>query len=215
MKVLGGCIAIVSLVSLSLLMGGCSPKSSDILVLQVGPAKVNLADYENFYLKNSGNLEAAKSSSLEERERFLDLLTNYKLKLQDAYDRGILNDADIQKELAEYRSSLASSYLLEHELTEPGMKQLYERKKVNIRAKHILVSVRSEAPPADTVKAYAKAIEILQQANRGIPFDTLVTRYSEDPSARSNGGDLYYFTGGVMVKAFEEATYGMKPGEIS
>ncbi|HUN67078.1 MAG TPA: peptidylprolyl isomerase [Bacteroidota bacterium] len=214
MKVIGGFLSICGIVC-AFLLAGCSPKTADILVLQVGPSKVDLEDYQNFYLKNSGNMETARASSQQERERFLDLLTNYKLKLQDAYDRGILNDSDIQRELAEYRASLASSYQLEHDVTEPGIRQLYERRKVNIRAKHILISLKPEASPADTQKAYARALDVIRQARAGVPFDTLVMRYSEDPSARANGGDLYYFTGGVMVKAFEDAVYGMKVGEMS
>jgi peptidyl-prolyl cis-trans isomerase SurA len=199
---------------ISLLSGGCSPGLGDLVVLELGPSHVNLADYQSFYLKNSGNLEAAKKSSQEEREHFLDLLTNYKLKLQDAYDRNLLNDPDIQKELKEYRTSLASSFILEKELTEPGVRQMYERKKQNIRAEHILISVRQDAPPEDTLKAYRKAVDIIN-LTKTQPFDSLVAKYSEDPSAKQNHGDLYYFTGGVMVKAFEDAAYGMKTGEIS
>ncbi len=213
MKVVCGILTTVGV--LATLLGGCSPKASDIVVLQVGNSKVSLADYESFYTKNTGSAEAAGKGSLEDREHFLDLLTNYKLKLQDAYDRNLLADPEIQKELADYRSSLASSYILQHEVTEPGINLLYERKKVNMRAKHILISVREDAPPADTLKAYEKAVDVIRRARAGEPFDSLVVKYSEDPSAKQNFGDLYYFTGGVMVKAFEDAAYKMKMGEIS
>ncbi len=198
----------------SLYSNGCSPSVGDLVVLEVGPSRVNLADYQTFYLKNNANIEAAKKSTQEEREHFLDLLTEYKLKLQDAYDRNLLNDPEIQNELKEYRSSLASSFLLEKELTEPGIKQMYERRKQNIRAQHILISVRQDASPEDTLKAYQKALEVIN-LSKTVPFDTLVAKYSEDPSAKQNHGDLYYFTSGVMVKAFEDAAYSMKVGEIS
>ena len=201
-------------VVLSLLTHGCSPSVGDLVVLEVGPSRVNLADYQAFYLKNNSNLEVAKKSTQEEREHFLDLLTDYKLKLQDAYDRNLLNDPEIQKELQEYRSSLASSFLLEKELTEPGIKQMYERRQQNLRAQHILISVRQDASPEDTLKAYQKAMEVINLA-KTVPFDSLVAKYSEDPSAKQNHGDLYYFTSGVMVKAFEDAAYLMKAGEIS
>ncbi len=209
------CGILTTLGILVVLWGGCSPKAGDVIVLQVGNSKVSLADYESFYTKNSGSTDVAEKGSLEDREHFLDLLTNYKLKLQDAYDRNLLADPEIQKELSDYRSSLASSYLLQHEVTEPGIKQLYERKKVNMRAQHILISVRQDAPPAETLKAYTKAIDIIRRARAGESFDSLVAKNSDDPSAKANHGDLYYFTGGVMVKGFEDAAYGMKLGEIS
>ncbi len=213
MKITSVLFAAVPLL-VSFAFNGCSSGAENVIVAEVGASKVSLADYEAFYMKNSGNLEAAQKSSLDEREHFLDLLTNYKLKLQDAYDRNLLNDSDIQHELKDYRASLASSFLLEKELTEPGVRQLYDRRKINIRAQHILISVPQGSSPADTLKAYEKAMDIIRQA-KTVPFDSLVARYSEDPSAKENHGDLYYFTGGVMVKAFEDAAYALKKGEIS
>src|SRR5713226_5086565 len=84
---------------LSLLAMGCAPKASDIVVLEVGPHQVSLDEYENFYARNSVNRDSAGRSSIEERGRFLDLLANYKLKLQDAYDRNLYNDTDVVREL--------------------------------------------------------------------------------------------------------------------
>jgi peptidyl-prolyl cis-trans isomerase SurA len=40
-------------------------------------------------------------------------------------------------------------------------------------------------------------------------------RLSEDPSAKFNKGDLYYFTGGQMTPPFENVAYSLKPGEIA
>ncbi len=60
---------------LSLVLFGCSPKTSDIIVLEVGPSKVSMKEYENFFTRNSGGWDAARQSTQEERERFLDLLT--------------------------------------------------------------------------------------------------------------------------------------------
>lgn len=204
--------AVLALV-LSLL--GCAPKSSDIIVLEVGQDKVSLAEYENFFSRNSGGWETARISTPEERERFLELLTNYKLKLRDAYDRNLLNEPDVQQELKEYRSSLAATYLAEKEITEPGVRLMYERKKEEIRAKHILIALKPNATPEDTLKAWNKAMDILARVKKGEPFDSLALKYSEDPSAKSNRGDLYYFSGGQMQLAFENAVYGMKVGEIS
>ncbi|HZY10504.1 MAG TPA: peptidylprolyl isomerase, partial [Bacteroidota bacterium] len=49
----------------------------------------------------------------------------------------------------------------------------------------------------------------------GEKFDTLVTKYSEDPGAKTNNGDIYYFTAGQMVAQFENAAYSMRKGEVS
>jgi peptidyl-prolyl cis-trans isomerase SurA len=201
--------------ALALSLFSCAPKASDIIVLEVGQEKVNLAEYENFFSRNSGGWETVRESSLEERERFLELLTNYKLKLKDAYDRNLLNDPDIQQELKEYRSSLAASYLTEKEVVEPGIQLMYERKKEEVRAMHILVALTPNAAPEDTVKAWNKAMDIIKLAKAGEPFESLAVKYSEDPSVKINHGDLYFFSGGQMHIGFENATYAMKKGEIS
>ncbi|MBI1803388.1 MAG: peptidylprolyl isomerase [Ignavibacteriae bacterium] len=215
MTVVRGLMAALLVTIIFAVMPGCSPKASDVVVLEVGTSKVSLVEYEDFYTRNSGSRDAAKRSSTEEREHFLDLLTNYKLKLQDAYDNSLLDDPEIRKELAEYRSSLASTFMLEREITEPGIKQLYERRKVNIHAGHILLSVKPDASPEDTLKAYTKARDLIQRAKSGESFDSLAIQYSEDPSVKSNHGDLYYFSSGVWVKPFEDGAYALKKGEIS
>lgn len=205
----------VVLLTCTILFIGCSPKSSEIIVLEVGQQKVTLAEYENFYTRNSGGWEMGQKSSLEERERFLDLLTNYKLKLQDAYDRNLINDTDIVSELREYRISLATSFMTDREITIPGVKKLYDRRKEEIRAQHILLKVTPDAVPEETLKAYNKAMDLIRRAKAGENFDSLAIQNSDDPSAKFNAGDIYYFTGGQMVTPFENAAYGMKKGEIS
>lgn len=203
------------LCTIALLLHCCAPKTSDIVVLEIGQSKVSLAEYENFFSRNSGGWEFASKSTPEEKERFLNLLTNYKLKLIDAYERNLIEDPEVQQELKEYRSSLAASYLTEKEVTEPGIRLLYDRKKEEIRASHILIAVKHDATPEETLRAWNKAVEIIKRAKGGEPFDSLAILYSDDPSAKNNHGDLYYFSSGHMQKAFEDAAYALKKGEIS
>lgn len=212
MRILEGIIIILSFL---LILGGCAPKIGDKVVLEIGNNKVTVSEYENFFTRNSGGWSVAQKSTLEEREHFLNLLTNYKLKLQDAYDRNLVNDSDIVQELRDYRASLASTYMVEREITEPGIRQLYDRRKEEIRAQHLLLKLNPDASPEDTLKAYVKAMDIIHRAKAGENFDSLVILFSEDPSAKSNAGDLYYFTGGQMVGPFENAVFTMKKGELS
>jgi peptidyl-prolyl cis-trans isomerase SurA len=213
MKNIHGMIIVPFIIALYFI--GCSPKSSDIIVLEVVPTNVNLAEYENFFTRNSGGWEAGRKSTLEEREHFLDLLTNYKLKLQDAIDRNLVNDTDVVREVAEYRASLASTFMLDREITDIGIKELYNHKKEEIRAQHILLKVTPDASSGETLKVYNKAMELINRAKAGENFDSLAIRNSEDPSVKLNNGDIYWFTGGQMVGPFEHAAFALKEGEIS
>ena len=200
---------------LSLAIFGCSPKASDIIVLEVGPTKVTMSEYENFFTRNSGGWDIAQQSSMEERARFLDLLTNYKLKLQDAYDRNFINDTDIVRELREYRTSLASTYVLDRELTDPGVNLVYQRRREYIRPQHILLALKPDASPEETLKTYIKAMEIIRRAKPGEHFDSLALQFSNDPSVKTNRGDLYFITTGTLVKPFEDAMFSIPKGQIT
>jgi len=201
-------------VSVALFIIGCGEKE-DPVVLEIGAKKIGLGEYENFFAKNTGGWDAAKKSPQEDKEKFLDLLTNYKLKLLDAYDRGYDKDPEIQAELKEYRSSLAASYLVEREVTEKGVQNMYDRRKEEIRAQHILLALKPTATPEETLAVYTKAKEIIAQLKDGASFDTLVMQHSEDQTAKQNMGDVYYFTSGQLASSFEAAAYSMKKGQVT
>lgn len=200
---------------LPLLIWGCSPKTGDLLLLEVGSEKIPLREYEQFYERNVGSWDAAQKSSLEEREKFLDLLTNYKLKLRDAYARNLLNEPDVQAELRDYQASVATTFFVDRELTEPALHIMYERRKEEIRASHILLRLSPNAAPVETLKVWNRAIDIIKQINDGKDFGTLAAEVSEDPSARMNLGDLGYFTAGQLVKPFEDAVYALQVGKVA
>lgn len=72
-----------------------------------------------------------------------------------------------------------------------------------IRASHILV----------TTEVQAKAVE--KMIGQGQDFGQLAKQYSADLGTAQKGGDLGYFTTGMMVPAFEDAAFSLKVGEVS
>ncbi len=199
----------------SLIIVGCSPKEHETIVATVGGDPVTLSEYEKLYLKSYGNKDTVEKSSTEEREKFLDLMTKYKLKLADAYAQGLDKDPAVVAEVNQYRGSLAQSFLTEHEVVDPGIRKMYNRRQEEIRASHILLSLSPKASREDSVTAYKDAYDIIAAAKKGVSFDSLAIAFSKDPSVARNHGDLYYFTSGQMVREFEDAVYSMKPGQIT
>jgi peptidyl-prolyl cis-trans isomerase D len=91
---------------------------------------------------------------------------------------------------------------------------LYQQKEER-QASHILISVAPDASEADKKTARAKAEELLKQATATPEqFAALAEKNSQDPGSAKQGGDLGFFARGSMVKAFDEAAFAMKPGEI-
>jgi parvulin-like peptidyl-prolyl isomerase len=94
---------------------------------------------------------------------------------------------------------------------------ILNRSEYEIEASHILVSVKPEALPVDTLRAWRRISQLRARVAAGEDF-TEVARSkggSDDPSAVDNGGDLGWFQKGNMVESFENIAYITPVGEIS
>ncbi|MEQ8625784.1 MAG: peptidyl-prolyl cis-trans isomerase [Vicingaceae bacterium] len=181
------------------------------IFIDFGDEKITKAEFKRVYEKNN-NGEMVSKSTVDE---YLELYINFKLKVLEAEARGLDTNAGFVKELAGYRRQLAQPYMSADNILEELKKEAYERLQEDIRASHILISVKEDASPEDTLLAYKKAEEVKKKLEKGEDFEALAKEYSDDPSAKVNGGDLGYFTAFYMVYPFESAAYNTKEGEIS
>jgi peptidyl-prolyl cis-trans isomerase D len=84
------------------------------------------------------------------------------------------------------------------------------------QASHILIAADAAGGADAKKKAKAKADELYAQLKKNPKdFAALAKQYSQDPGSAANGGDLGFFERGAMVKAFDDAVFSMKAGEIS
>jgi peptidyl-prolyl cis-trans isomerase C len=89
------------------------------------------------------------------------------------------------------------------------------KKPEQVRASHILLTVKPDAAAEEVKAKKASAEKILARVKKGEPFDKLATELSEDPSAKENHGDLEFFEKEQMVPEFSTAAFAMKKGEVS
>lgn len=78
-----------------------------------------------------------------------------------------------------------------------------------VRASHILINQFGSDE-----KNLEEANKIYERLMKGEDFAQLAIQYSTDPGSAKNGGDLNYFSKGMMVKEFEEACFNGKINEI-
>lgn len=84
------------------------------------------------------------------------------------------------------------------------------------QASHILITPDAGGGAEAKQKAKARADELYAQLKKNPKdFAALAKQHSQDPGSAANGGDLGFFERGAMVKAFDEAVFSMKAGEIS
>ena len=65
------------------------------------------------------------------------------------------------------------------------------------------------------MKTEKEAQDVLAKLKGGADFEKLAREISTDPSAKTNGGDLEYFTKGQMVAEFSDAAFKLTKGQIS
>lgn len=83
-----------------------------------------------------------------------------------------------------------------------------------VHARHILVAIANKTD-AEKTALKAKAEDLDKQAKSGADFAKLAEKNSDDPGSATKGGDLGWVVRGQMVKEFEDATFALKPAEIS
>jgi peptidyl-prolyl cis-trans isomerase SurA len=194
---------------------GCNKKNKSV-VAEVGPDKILMYEFEDQFSKTmNNNTDTLLKTTLEQRKEFLDLMIKLRLKVLDATEKGYLNSPDIKNDLDSYKKNYMSAFLVDRKVTDPYIKELYEMKKYEVRASHILINLTQTPTPEDSVKAYEKAKTVIDKLKNGEDFKQVAGEFSEDPSAKVNGGDLYYFTGGMTVPEFEEAVFKLNKGDFT
>lgn len=192
-----------------LLISSCAPEHSEIVLAEYGNREVKMNEFENAYIKNVGSIEQAKKDSLQKLQNFLDLYVKFKMKLRDAEVRGYDRNSELISELEDYKKKVGVTYLLEKEIVEPGIKELYEKRKKELRVSHIMFRYNEGEEKA---KELAQAV--LDSIKAGSEFNEMVQKYSEDTFSKPVNGDIYYITAGMLPYEFEEAAYDTPEGEI-
>ena len=166
-------------------------------------------------------LQSEKREVMEYRlanESYMD-----KVKLTEEAARKFYDENSKQFEIAEqaraeYVVLSMDAIAAQLAVTEAEVKAWYEGHKDRYgqpeerRASHILVGFEKLGKE----KAKARAEEVLKDVRKTpAAFAELAKKNSDDPGSAAKGGDLGFFGRGAMVKAFEEAAFGQKEGEIS
>jgi peptidyl-prolyl cis-trans isomerase C len=141
-------------------------------------------------------------------QRLIDL----ELVTQAALAAGLEEDPALMERLAEARTVVIRDYFLEKKIeeavTEEALAARYD-------------AFKAENPPETEVKARHILLEeeeaaksVIAELEGGADFAELAKERSTGPSG-PNGGDLGYFTQGMMVEEFATAAFALDPGSYS
>jgi peptidyl-prolyl cis-trans isomerase SurA len=186
------------------------PVYSQTNVGEFGKYKITLEEFEYAYAKNVGGWEAAEEDSFAQYKDFMDLYMNFRMKLRNAQVRSFDTDPELQKELEDYQRQVGKSYIIEKYIIQPGVEELYENRKEELRVSHIMIRPGEEGDEA----ALEKASAILDSIKNGASFEEMAEKYSDDQFSGPKGGDIFFVTAGLLPYEFDKAMYTLQAGEV-
>jgi peptidyl-prolyl cis-trans isomerase SurA len=192
---------------------GDKKNTSELTLFTLNKKPINTSEFIYLYRKN--NQDKPGEFTREKIEEYLNLFINFKLKVEEARYRGQDTTAAFLKEYNSYREELRKPYLPDTRMIDSLVKLTYDRMLEEVKAAHILINIKPDATPEDTLAAYRRINELRSRVIQGEDFETLASSFSEDPSARSNKGNLGYFTALQMVFPFEQAAFTTPVGSVS
>jgi peptidyl-prolyl cis-trans isomerase C len=143
----------------------------------------------------------------------IDRQIDLELISQAGAEQKLLEDPEVQKQIAEITESIIRQTvldrLLREKMTDAAITARYDQfvaslpKQQEVKARHILVEQEEEA----------KAIIV--QLDGGADFSAIAKEKSKDPGSGPKGGDLGYFVAGQMVPEFSDAAFKLEKGQYT
>lgn len=206
-------LRIVLIILIGSALQHCFAQGKKGALLTVGQNATTASDFEYLFKKNNKDPKTGLTEA--GINEYLQLIVNFKLKIAEAMKNGLDTTANFRKEFANYREELRRPYSANKNIMDKLTQEAYDRLKWEVNAAHILIRVTPDASPKDTLTAYNAIASVRDKLSKGGDFLALAREFSEDPSAKTNSGNLGYFSALQMVYPFEKAVYGLKAGEVS
>lgn len=176
-------------------------------LLTIGTDSISVAEFNEAFRKNNTGAETA-----EARSKYLELFIGAKLKVKEARSRGLDTTEAFRADLAALRAQVLPAYLADPQKVQQLAEEAFVRSQKDLQVAHIFIATASTA---DTSAAYAKAREAYSRLQSGAAFDGVAAQYSDDPSAKSNGGNLGYITAFSLPYELENLAYATPSGRLS
>lgn len=196
------------------------------------PAAVR--EYLELYINYKLKVKEAEEEKLDTGYAFITELGGYRKQLAQPYltDKDV-SDALLKEAYDRLQKDISASHVLIKVDANALPKDTMEG---YMRATLIRDAILGKSIPAARIAEYdnlvkknfssdatksserinsVRALNKLKGTGMKETFENAARTFSDDPSAKDNGGNLGYFTGLMMVYPFESAAFNTKSGEIS
>ncbi len=198
----------------------------DPVLMSKGKVAVTAADFEAQLQEMPEEARAGVRANIDRVRKVLEGVYTHKVLAQQARANKLDQDPLVRKRIQLAEDKVLSQRMLDSAVTRaaiPNLEALVREQYLanpekfqqpeEVRVSHILISTQQRGEEQARQLAEKVRAEVMEGKQS---FAALAKKYSEDPSASSNDGDLGFFSRGRMVKPFEEAAFAMRrPAEIS
>lgn len=182
--------------------------AKDPVLMKINGKDIKLSEFT--YLYNKNNQQQVEKETLEQ---YVDRFITYKLKVADAEAAQIDTLRSFKKELDGYRQDLVHPFLEDTTVKTRLIQEQYDRMTKNVDIDHLMLPLGRDYADNKVQLALADSLRACLKA--GETWDSIVMKYSIDPSRQRNGGHYGYITSGVFPYSFEYAAFTTPVGEIS
>lgn len=190
---------------------------SGTVLATVGGEKVLYEDVERAFQKNLSRRDTPFSKVPRDTAlEFLQLYTNYRLKVASARERGVDKDPAVAQDIANNRKLLSETFFFDKAVADARVAELTRRRTREMKVAIILCAVTPKgASQWDSVASLKKAMAVVQLLNNGADFEKLARDSSDDKETGANGGVLPWLSGGTIIKVVEDEAYEVPVGSYS
>jgi len=203
---------ILTAIILGLFIGSLGAKEKeDPVVMTVAGKDIPLSEFL-FLARKDTTVNLLDKKSLA---NWVELFTNFKLKVADAESLRIQESMGFSDELDSYKAQLRASYLSDKEGEAEVMHKVYERGNDIVSVSHIVFLFnKDKVTSKDTVPVYNEANKAYQRILAGEDFEKVAQELAADSAAVFEKVDYVFPL--QALKSFEDAVFSLQEvGEIT
>jgi peptidyl-prolyl cis-trans isomerase SurA len=180
------------------------------VVFTYGKDSVTVADFLKAYQKNN----APGSKERYTINDYLDLYISSRLKIKEAKALGYDTLPQMIADLQNLREQIIPAYMSDEQGIKKLMDEAFNRSQTDIHIAHIFISYTHNGL-YDSAAAQKRAGDAYAKLMKGESFPKVAVEYSDDPSVKTNGGDVGFITAFTLPYELENLAYSTPAGKIS
>ncbi|MEJ7625561.1 MAG: peptidylprolyl isomerase [Ferruginibacter sp.] len=192
--------------SFVLIVTGCYSQT----LITYGTHTVSVDEFLRAYNKN----KTPVSDKEKELKDYINLYTNFKLKVQAATELRFDTLSQIRTDIENFRNQVQENYMSDEKGKELLIEEAVNRSYKDLHIIHFSVPSIPGNTPSDTLKAYQAIKTTYEELNKGSKdYRNIVQMASVSAAVKYN--DVGFLTAFSLPYQFENIIYSLKPGESS